>query len=488
MSRIASLYRALSGHALLAAGYVLAAVLDHQLANLSAGHPPALWLASGVGMIALATRGPVALIWLIPLAVACTPLRYTALQRPDHVLLILLLGATAALEHILAARGWMTCSNRSHHTPMRHANELLPFWLQVCALPASLNLILVPLAFKLTGHSALMPPLIPLACASALGILLIAPLLVVWRDRARYPWHSPQRRGIYAALLLPALLLASVTQLHELIILALPVLLAIAVHFAWPGVSVALLAMAITLGAATRMGSGPFMHDHALTPEVSYQVFIASVALTLQYLALAHEFLIRAKTELEAEVLRRTTALTEANERLAELATVDELTGLVNRREWQRRCADAILRSRRTRQPLALVMLDIDHFKNINDQHGHLHGDLALRALARIATQTLRATDVVGRWGGEEFVILLPDTSLETAHQVTEKLRSAIESSELSCSPDSSICFTISAGVTVLHQQDGTLDDIIRRVDDALYRAKRAGRNRTEIDVLPESA
>ncbi|HEY1890392.1 MAG TPA: diguanylate cyclase [Steroidobacteraceae bacterium] len=171
-----------------------------------------------------------------------------------------------------------------------------------------------------------------------------------------------------------------------------------------------------------------------------------------------------------AEVRRLTSELEQAR---AE-ALLDPLTGLKNRRGVERAVAelDGI-------EGAALLIADIDHFKAINDTHGHLLGDRALAAIGRILHENIKRRDLVGRWGGEEFAILLLRTPLKGAEAVAEQIRAAVESLQIR-KPDGTKlegCITVSLGIAVAEDRDG-FEDLIRRADEALYRAKRDGRNR----------
>jgi diguanylate cyclase (GGDEF)-like protein/PAS domain S-box-containing protein len=173
-------------------------------------------------------------------------------------------------------------------------------------------------------------------------------------------------------------------------------------------------------------------------------------------------------------------------ERLRDLAMHDELTGLYNRRHVIELAEAELTRVRRTGTPLSLVMVDIDHFKRVNDFFGHAVGDLALKELAAAMRETLRGSDVPARFGGEEFVLLLTDTALEGALAVTERLRERVGRSEVRVSDDRVAHFTISAGVAEV-QPGETLESLLARADEALYRAKAEGRNRTLSSMPPGS-
>lgn len=172
-------------------------------------------------------------------------------------------------------------------------------------------------------------------------------------------------------------------------------------------------------------------------------------------------------------------------DRLRELAMHDELTGLYNRRHFVELAEAEVARARRTGMPLSLAMLDIDHFKAVNDAFGHPVGDSALRVLARCMRETLRTSDVPARLGGEEFVVLLMDTGLEGAVAVTERLRERVGRAEVPAGRERVARFTVSGGVAELAQGE-RLDGLLARADEALYRAKEDGRNRTVTSVPPK--
>ncbi|GAB4291468.1 MAG: hypothetical protein Kow0096_05680 [Thiohalomonadaceae bacterium] len=166
---------------------------------------------------------------------------------------------------------------------------------------------------------------------------------------------------------------------------------------------------------------------------------------------------------------------------LRHLATTDLLTGLPNRRHFLERVEQELARFHRFNKPVALLMLDIDHFKQINDHYGHAIGDAVLQHFAAVARATLRKIDIIGRLGGEEFAVLLPGTELEGAQLYAERLRQAMENQPCRSAPHE-IGFTISIGLTLFDSNDSDADLPLARADAALYRAKRNGRNRVEID------
>ncbi|TSE36982.1 putative diguanylate cyclase YcdT [Tepidimonas fonticaldi] len=158
-------------------------------------------------------------------------------------------------------------------------------------------------------------------------------------------------------------------------------------------------------------------------------------------------------------------------------ATRDALTGLINRRYLLETGARLLQQRHRSGEPLALLIIDLDHFKRINDQHGHLGGDEVLVAVVGTCAQHVRAGDCFGRLGGEEFALVLPDTQLAQARDLAERLRSATAALAIPL-PGVTIRPTISVGLAMATDDDTTLSDLLRRADAAMYEAKAGGRNR----------
>jgi diguanylate cyclase (GGDEF)-like protein len=157
------------------------------------------------------------------------------------------------------------------------------------------------------------------------------------------------------------------------------------------------------------------------------------------------------------------------------LATTDSLTGIANRREFSLILGTEMNRARRYGTPLSLAMYDLDHFKRVNDTWGHDAGDVVLQSVTRLVKQHIRSADVPARWGGEEFMVLMPQSDLSAAASAAEKLRQAVASHRFGKAGN----ITASFGVTGLAPQDD-FNSLLKRVDDALYQAKARGRNRVE--------
>jgi diguanylate cyclase (GGDEF)-like protein len=163
------------------------------------------------------------------------------------------------------------------------------------------------------------------------------------------------------------------------------------------------------------------------------------------------------------------------------LAVTDGLTGIANRRHFDVALSRELHRAARTQRPTGLIMLDLDDFKQYNDTHGHLAGDELLRAVAVTLAQSLRSADTIARFGGEEFVIILPETDLEAAHLAAERLRLLIEHLPLRPAGTDATPVTISLGVSTAPLHATTATALVEAADRAMYQAKARGRNQTVV-------
>jgi diguanylate cyclase (GGDEF)-like protein len=186
----------------------------------------------------------------------------------------------------------------------------------------------------------------------------------------------------------------------------------------------------------------------------------------------------RRSRELELAIVDQTDALQDAHSRLAEIASRDQLTGLYNRRHFETALAHEWVRAHRLRRAIALVMVDIDHFKALNDSLGHVAGDDALRAVASVIAQCARrAGDVAARFGGEEFVVLLPGAEDAYVRALAEEIRAAVEALDLQHPAVALLRVTVSVGVATVAAPATLEPTLVAAADRALYRAKAAGRN-----------
>lgn len=250
----------------------------------------------------------------------------------------------------------------------------------------------------------------------------------------------------------------------------------------WP-IIVGLGGVLLVIGASLLLQRADAMFDW------SFMGLTASVwgtAATILVVALLAQLLVssRAAFARERRLVRTAAQLREVSAELDRLARTDALTGIANRRSFFEMLGAEFRRSRRYARQLSVLMLDLDHFKVVNDRYGHPFGDYVLRRLAEVVSESIRESDLVGRYGGEEFAVALPEAGAEQAMRAAEKLRLAIAATEFRTDgvpPEGEppVKITISIGVASLSPDDDQDEfELIRRADQALYEAKRTGRNR----------
>lgn len=181
-----------------------------------------------------------------------------------------------------------------------------------------------------------------------------------------------------------------------------------------------------------------------------------------------------------AAIVRDISENKKTEEELLRLAATDPLTGAFNRREFTAIADREALRSSRYHHPLSILILDLDHFKKLNDTYGHAAGDKALQRFTTLCCNALRNVDIFGRWGGEEFVALLPETDIEGAAIIAERLRKIVADNVLVYN-EHKISFTVSIGIAQYKDAETSIDAPLGRADSAVYDAKKAGRNRISV-------
>jgi diguanylate cyclase (GGDEF)-like protein len=236
--------------------------------------------------------------------------------------------------------------------------------------------------------------------------------------------------------------------------------------------------LALAVGALGLLGAASRWLTQ--TDPVRFPASVETLNLAFTSVVLAGVTLLALRVvHLRERLTQQRTELKQALVRISELATRDDLTGLPNRRSMQEHLATETARQVRLKQPLAVALIDLDHFKRINDVHGHSGGDRVLRGFAHRVESELRGADVMARWGGEEFLLMLPDTTIEAAQQCLERLRECLRVAPFDeVAPG--LQLTFSAGVTGCLGQ-GDIESAIERADQAMYRAKQAGRDRAEV-------
>ncbi len=276
-----------------------------------------------------------------------------------------------------------------------------------------------------------------------------------------------------------SILLANVARLQRAILLISILGVVVFILLAWQAASLISRPIELLTDSARRIRQGDEHARFSAPPASSRELQELSKALEGMSNTLLEQkhALETSNQRLEIKVAHRTEELHRLNRELESLARTDALTGTPNRMAANEALLREFARFKRGHPPYAVLMMDIDHFKRINDTYGHATGDDILRSVASIIRDAIRGTDFFGRVGGEEFMALLLATDQIQAESVAEKLRSIVESTGLE--PVGTV--TISIGACIVQTSDRNPDDALKRADEALYRAKAAGRNRVVV-------
>jgi diguanylate cyclase (GGDEF)-like protein len=314
----------------------------------------------------------------------------------------------------------------------------------------------------------------------ALGLMIITPLLLGFRPfRTMSPdAPSPWSRADLVMVALAVLAVGGIWMDAAPVLGTLFFVLYVAWRAPprWAAVAVALVALLMLVVISS--GRQPFEELGMRDAVVYAQRYLFVLALFGLGFSVLLTQLRTHQAELEQRVAERTRELEAVNAQLAQLATVDALSRVANRRKLDETLAAETARSRRYGRPLSLILADIDHFKRINDTHGHGVGDEVIRVFARILADGARTADLVARYGGEEFAVLLPETGVEEAFQLAERLRQAVEAGAYGEVGK----VTASFGVAGLGAA-GTPAELIKAADRGLYEAKQGGRNRAVLSA-----
>jgi diguanylate cyclase (GGDEF)-like protein len=321
----------------------------------------------------------------------------------------------------------------------------------------------------------------------AIGVLLLTPLMVILKENYRslknYDLNFPNIIITLLTLLLALQLFSfydrDLTLPTTPFIFILILLWVVYKQGILPALLLSFFIVMITI-YYTVQGLGPFAIFEVKETTIYLQEFIALLFIITLFFGVLHKEISDSKNKLkelnqnlEKKVEEKTQSLLNANEKLTQLAIKDSLTNIYNRRMLNEYILQETLKSKRYNYDLSLIMIDIDHFKEVNDKYGHHVGDAVLLKIVKLISGNIRKVDIFGRWGGEEFLILLPNTNLEKASKVAENIREKIATYVF----DKIGSKTVSLGVVAFDfDEDETL--FIKRADDALYEAKHTGRNK----------
>ncbi|GGO74853.1 GGDEF domain-containing protein [Bowmanella pacifica] len=443
--------------------YYLTALLGMTILSLPPGNITLLWLPAGIGLIMFMqiglTAGP--LVFIASLAANYPSMTASGLDA-------------GVLHTVVAATIDTLASGLAALLVQRHLPQglckswdtvSLLFW--ACLLPMGLSSLLLCSNLWWGGYISLEQwnyYFQALFLADSLGILLIYPLYLSLRGLVLSQLTWPK----FVVLTMLFALLSVVAAFHLLpgaLYLCFPLLTFVALRGRPYHLGFALLLCVMALLMMASQDLGPFAladYDTGVVMLMSFVFCIAVVSLAI----MLHQQELNEAIRIQAF--------------WREKAIHDDLTGLYNRVHFLRRLDEERLRSERTKAPYVVALMDVDWFKKVNDQHGHLIGDRVLKGLADLMVKQLRQIDVLARIGGEEFALLMPNVSLNQARQALERLRSSLEQEGIQVNGRTYL-ITLSIGAM---QADGApVEILLQKVDTLLYRAKHHGRNRLEMDV-----
>lgn len=460
--------------ALLSLLYFLTARFGMAVFALQPANITLLWLPAGIGLI-MVLIGKARALPLILGASFCA--NWSGMQL-DHVVLGSIHTLIAAIADTLAAWIAATLLRRYFSHGLQHAADLFRFVLLVCFLPTLCSGIILVSNLVIGSYLPLhqfFTLLAKMIVADSLGILLIYPLYADWRAETR------RQESFISAGIVP--------NITYILIAISGVGLA---FYGFPGAIFFFPAMALLLAYRAKASAVSFLlllgtvlllslSTHQLGPFAIIDRDQAHLLLMsfIMFTTLAAQSVSIQQRQLDLSI--------EQSQSWQQKAMHDTLTGLHNRAYFENILADEWQRYRKFHRRFVLAMLDIDHFKHINDFYGHAAGDEVLRTIAKVLPQSLRQIDMVCRYGGEEFTILLPGTHLDEAKIILERLRSAIEQTQFVVG-EQVLQVTVSIGAVMAHEQLHDHHQMLVETDLQMYAAKEAGRNRVVIGQTRSNA
>jgi diguanylate cyclase (GGDEF)-like protein len=452
--------------------YVLLARAGMALLSLQPENLTLLWLPAGISVLMWQRAEWRAFPWIF----AASYLSNVTGMLGDNLLLSLLhVGVLAVADSLMP---WFAIVMLKKHLPegLHTVKGLFPFVLYVCLLPTALSALVITLNLAAGSYiewSELPVTARMLLLANSLGILLVYPIYHAFKSSA-WPQAFDVMWTLIPAVLLLEVIYLSFSSMPGLIHLITPFFLYLALSDKNLEMLGLLLLTVVGILYKSTMSLGPFA---VLNPDEGLFLLMTFIFV----LALISLSIMLHKQELQMSVTSR--------DLWRRRAGVDELTGLSNRYIFMPVLDAELGRTLRHKRPFSLAMLDIDHFKQINDSRGHMFGDKVLKALAQFMQSEVRTIDVLCRFGGEEFCILLPETSLNFAAYAMERLREKLDKEGLDIDGER-LRLTVSIGLVSFNGGDETQESLLKRADKLLYAAKHGGRNllMTESPVVPENS
>ncbi|MEW6764780.1 MAG: diguanylate cyclase [Pseudomonadota bacterium] len=444
--------------------YFATAKLGMALFAVSPSNITLLWLPSGIGLV-MALHGGVRALPLI--FTASFAANFSGMALPELGQHFLHVGIAAGADTLAPSLGALMLQRWLPHG-LQRLTDLFNFVLFVCVIPTLVSSLILTFNLVLGGYiesAAFLDFVTMLLLADGLGILVVYPLYMAWMGEKSFSVHEGWS-FLGAQALIVLMIYLSFTHAPYLIFFILPGLLYLVFTCSTLIVGVALAITVMTLAAFSSLGPGAFSGELDANWHRMLIAFLFATTLSVLGVLLQHRELMSEKGQ-----------VIEWQNR----AMRDPLTGLVNRLLLYPLIENEFERVRRNEAhyEFALAMLDIDHFKEVNDCYGHVVGDEVLRVITSRINHNLRGMDVASRYGGEEFAILFPNSSLDDAWQALERLRIEMETTPVMVS-GRAIPVTISGGVAAFCAEDTpcTPDALIARADKLLYLSKRNGRNR----------
>jgi len=489
----------------IAIGYALLGKLGQMLA-IPPGNVTPVWPPSGFALAMMLLIGPRAWAGILLGAFVVNTVAFIDDATSTSITNLIIIGATIGIGSALQPLTGAALIKRfsSIHKLLDNVRNFLGFVVIVpvmCLISSSVGVSAL-FAGDMVSTQNIGELWLTWWLGDSVGVLLVTPFIIVWRKLPDISWHASSAVRLitaFSCLILVNLMSFSsrfdaLNISYSLEFLAWPFLLWLALLHSWHAVTSGIFLLSVIAITYTVKGHGPFFVEEPNLSLLLLQLFLSITAGTVMVVtALAHEHrrsLSKLRTalgsldslnlNLEKKISDRTHQLEKAKTAAENLARTDFLTGLNNRMAFMEHANIINAQSQRYKHAYSIAMIDIDHFKSINDTWGHETGDKALAIVANAISKLSRNVDVKGRIGGEEFAVFLPMTSIKAATDLAERLREGIAEQAIETA-DATFNLTVSIGVAGSHDGSDPFETILAQADEAMYGAKNTGRNKVEV-------